>query len=58
LIQPLVVPWQERARSAYQQLETIARANPALANHAAVVVAVRSSRAKLATLTAPQTATR
>ncbi len=59
LIQPHVVPWQQRARTAYQQLETIARGNPQLAKNAAVVAAVRSSRAKLATLTTPpQTATR
>lgn len=58
LIQPLVVPWQQRARTAYQQLDTIARANPQLAKNPAVVAAVRSSRTKLASLTAPQTATR
>ncbi len=49
LITPLVVPWQQQARSAYQQLDTIARANPQLAKNAAVLAAVRASRAKLAT---------
>lgn len=58
LIQPHVIPWQQRARAAYQQLETIARGNPQLAKNTAVVAAVRSSRAKLASLTSPQTATR
>ena len=48
LITPLVVPWQQQARSAYQQLDTIARANPQLAKNAAVLAAVRASRAKLA----------
>ena len=58
MLQPHVVPLQQRARLAYQQLETVARANPQLAKNAAVVAAVRSSRPKLAALTAPQTATR
>lgn len=57
LIQPHVIPWQQRARSAYQQMETIARANPQLAKNAAVVAALRSSRTKLATLAPPQVAT-
>jgi len=47
LIQPHVGPWQQRARSAYQQLETIARANPQLAKNSAVAAAVRASRTKL-----------
>lgn len=50
LLAPLVQPWQQRARSLYGKLDTIARANPQLAKNAAVVAAVRSSRAKLAGL--------
>jgi hypothetical protein len=47
LIQPLVLPWQQKARELYQQLDTIARANPRLAKNAAVLAAVRASRTKL-----------
>lgn len=48
LITPHVTPWQMRAKSAYQELDRIARANPQLAKNPAVVAAVRQSRAKLA----------
>lgn len=61
LITPLVAPWQQRAKTAYQELDRIARANPQLAKNQAVVAAVRSSRAKIAQLTPPSptaTATR
>ena len=57
LITPLVTPWQQRARSAYQELERVARANPQLAKNQAVVAAVRTSRAKLSALTTPASAT-
>lgn len=50
LIRPHVVPWQTTARSAYQELDRIARANPTLAKNAAVLAAVRASRTKLAAL--------
>ncbi len=56
LITPLVNPWFVRARSAYAELDRIARANPHLAKNPAVLIAVRSSRAKLAQ--APGVATR
>jgi hypothetical protein len=55
LIAPLVLPWQQRARTVYTQLDTIARANPRLAKNAAVLAAVRSSRAKLASLQSAMT---
>jgi hypothetical protein len=59
LITPHVSPWQQRARSAYQELDRIARANPQLAKNQAVVAAVRTSRAKLSAMTSPSaTATR
>jgi hypothetical protein len=48
LVTPLVNPWFVRARSAYAELDKIARANPQLAKNPAVLMAVRSSRAKLA----------
>jgi hypothetical protein len=48
LITPLVNPWFVRAQSAYAELDKIARANPQLAKNPAVLMAVRSSRAKLA----------
>jgi hypothetical protein len=57
LITPLVTPWQQRARSAYQELERIARANPQLAKNQAVVAAVRTSRTKLSALTTSPSAT-
>jgi hypothetical protein len=50
LIQPHVVPWQSAARSAYQELDRIARANPQLAKNTAVLAAVRASRTKLQAL--------
>ena len=56
MLLPLIQPWQMRARSAYNDLDKIARANPQLAKNAAVLAAVRSSRAKLTTQS--QTATR
>jgi hypothetical protein len=48
LITPLVDPWFVRARTAYAEIDRIARANPQLAKNPAVLMAVRSSRAKLA----------
>jgi hypothetical protein len=48
LLTPLVNPWFVRAQSAYAELDKIARANPQLAKNPAVLMAVRSSRAKLA----------
>jgi hypothetical protein len=48
LLTPLVNPGFVRAQSAYAELDKIARANPQLAKNPAVLMAVRSSRAKLA----------
>lgn len=48
LITPLVAPWQQQARGAYQQIDELARTNPQLAKNPAVLSAVRASRAKLA----------
>jgi len=50
LILPLVAPWQQQARSAYAELDKIARANPQLAKNQAVLAAVRASRTKLTQL--------
>jgi hypothetical protein len=48
MLAPLVNPWFVRARSAYAELDNIARANPQLAKNKAVLLAVRNARAKLA----------
>jgi hypothetical protein len=48
MLTPLVNPMLVRARSAYTELDRIARANPALAKNRAVLLAVRNARAKLA----------
>lgn len=48
LITPLVNPWITRAQSAYTEVDRLAKANPQLAKNKAVLMAVRSSRAKLA----------
>src|SRR5690606_28143660 len=50
LLVPHVTPWQQQARAAYQELDRLARANPALAKNRAVLAAVRASRTKLAQL--------
>jgi hypothetical protein len=44
----LVSPLFQRARSAYSEVDRLARENPQLAKNPAVLVAVRTSRAKLA----------
>jgi hypothetical protein len=41
-------PWRDRARAAHRDVDQIARANPQLERNAAVVSAVRTSRARLA----------
>jgi len=46
MLQTLLEPWSTRARAAFSEVEQIARANPKLANNAAVVAAVRSARAR------------
>jgi hypothetical protein len=48
MLQPLLVPWQERAQVAYTDVDNLARKNPKLAKNPAVAAAVRGSRAKLA----------
>jgi hypothetical protein len=48
MLTPLVNPWFVRARSAYTELDRIAREHPELAKNRAVLIAVRSARAKLA----------
>jgi hypothetical protein len=48
MIGPLVNPWFQRARSAYTEVDRLARENPQLAKNQAVLAAVRTSRAKLA----------
>lgn len=52
LIRPHVAPWQQQARSAYSELDRVARANPQLAKNPAVLAAVRASRTKLSQLEA------
>jgi hypothetical protein len=48
MLQPLIQPWQARAQAAYTDVDKLARKHPQLAKNAAVVAAVRTSRAKLA----------
>jgi hypothetical protein len=57
LLQPMLEPWTTQSRAAYSDVDKLAKANPQLAKNAAVVAAVRASRAKLGTPPA-QTATR
>jgi hypothetical protein len=57
LLQPMVEPWQVQARSAYTDVDRIAKANPQLAKNPAVLAAVRASRTKLGAQPT-QTATR
>ena len=57
LLRPMIEPWQVQARSAYTDVDKLAKANPKLAKNPAVLAAVRSSRAKLG-VPATQTATR
>lgn len=47
LLQPMVDPWIIQARSAFAEVDKIARANPQLAKNSAVVAAVRSARAQI-----------
>lgn len=48
MLGPLVNPMFMRARSAYTEVDRLARENPQLAKNQAVLMAVRSCRAKLA----------
>ena len=46
MLQALIEPWVARARTAFSEVDQIARANPQLAKNAAVLAAVRSARAR------------
>jgi hypothetical protein len=47
MVQDMIAPWYERARTAFIELDKTARANPQLAKNQAVVSAVRTSRTRL-----------